>query len=142
MTRPVLALVLALIAAPAAAWLIYRLARELGFLDAPASAEHELRRTILAAIYALLLLLPVFLFGYGRGWPRFWLLFGIASGAALAFFGFAAVVAARRLWKLRHPALALPEGPAGSGSGASRLPEPSSDPAGAGSRESSTPESP
>jgi len=142
-TRSVLALVLALVAAPAAAWLVYRLARELGFLDAPVSAEHEHRRTILAALYALLLLLPAFLFGYARRWPRFWLLFGIASGAALLFFGFAAVLAARRLWKLRHPALGLTEGPAGSGSGpAPRLPDRSPDPDGGGSREGSTPESP
>src|SRR5262249_13938604 len=49
--------VLALLAAPALAWGVYRLAKELGFLDPPWNPEHEERRTIIASLYALLLFL-------------------------------------------------------------------------------------
>jgi hypothetical protein len=93
----------ALLASPAVAYLIYRLARELGFLEPPLDRQHELRRTILAALYALLLILPVFLFGYAQRWPRLWVVFGVFSGLALAFFGLSAALAAWKLWKLRHP---------------------------------------
>ena len=39
--------------------------RSSGFSIRRIDSEHELRRTILVAIYALLLFLPVFLFGFG-----------------------------------------------------------------------------
>jgi hypothetical protein len=56
-------LMLALIATPAITYLIYRLARGLGFLDPPASKEQELRRTIMVALYAFL----VFVSGRSSG---------------------------------------------------------------------------
>ena len=107
--RPVLWMLFALLAAPAIAWWIYRLARGLGFLDPPADEQHELRRTILAALYAFLLFLPILIFGFGRGWPRAWIFFGIMNGLALAIFAYAGIRAAARLWKLRHPPVVLPE---------------------------------
>ena len=103
MSRPVLILVLAMLAAPAVAYLVYRLARELGFLDPPMNLEHELRRTITLALYTLLLFLSVFLFGWGKGWPRAWIIFAVVNGLALVAFAVVGVIAGTRLWKLRHP---------------------------------------
>lgn len=119
MTRAWRYLALALLVAPALAWGVYRLARELGFLDPPWNAEHAERRTIIAALYALLLFLCVFLFGYANAWPRVWAYFGILNAVALLFFAGLGLQAVRRLWKLRHPgphapaAEAAPEDPAG-----------------------------
>lgn len=98
-----LSLILAVLASPAVAYLVYRAAKELGFLDPPADRQHELRRSILLALYALLVFLPVFLFGWERRWPRAWIVFGFASGFALLLFAAVAAVAARKLWVLRHP---------------------------------------
>jgi uncharacterized membrane protein YeiH len=110
MTRAWALFVLALVTAPALAWGVYRLARELGFLDPPWNAEHEERRTIIAALYALLLFFCVFLFGYANAWPRVWAVFGIVNALALVFFAALGVRAAVRLWRLRHPVRpALPE---------------------------------
>lgn len=103
MNRPMMFFVLALVAAPALGYLTYRLARELGFLDPPMNPEHELRRTIVIAFYALLLFLSVFLFGWGRGWPRAWIIFAIVNGLALVVFAAVGIIAGSRLWKLRHP---------------------------------------
>ena len=103
MSAQALLLLVILLASPALAYLVYRVAGELGFLDPAVDRQHELRRTILVALYALLLLLPVFLFGYARRWPRLWIVFGVFSGLALLFFGTSAVIATRRLWRLRHP---------------------------------------
>ncbi len=115
MSAPRLLLLAAVLASPVLAYLIYRAARELGFLDPPVDREHELRRQILAALYALLLFLPVFLFGWERRWPRIWIVFGVASGLALVFFAASGLVCARMLWRLRHPAEppAEPAGPSG-----------------------------
>jgi hypothetical protein len=103
MTRAWALFVLALVTAPALAWGVYRLARELGFLDPPWNAEHEERRTIIAAMYALNLFLCVFLFGYANAWPRVWAVFGIVNALALLFFAALGVRSAVRLWRLRHP---------------------------------------
>ncbi len=103
MTRPMRYFLLALVAAPLAAYYVFRLARGLGFLDPPWNPEHEQRRTIIAAIYAFLLFLCVFLFGYANAWPRVWALFGIVNALALVVFAALGIAAARRLWKLRHP---------------------------------------
>ena len=108
---------------------VYRLAKGLGFLDPPWNPEHEQRRTIVAAIYALLLFLCVFLFGYANAWPRVWAMFGIVNAAALLFFLALGAVAARKLWKMRHPAPAEP--PAALAGGIARTSpagSPSSDP--------------
>ena len=105
MTRSVLWLLVAVAASPAIAYLIYRLPRELGFLDPPRDQQHEYRRSIVLSIYCFLLFLPIFLFGYDRGWPRVWVLFGIVNGLALLTFGFFGVWSAVRLWRLRHPDL-------------------------------------
>jgi Flp pilus assembly protein TadB len=104
MTRAMRSLVLAFVVAPFLVFGVYRLARGLGFLDAPWNPEHGERRTIVAAIYALLLFLCIFLFGYANAWPRVWAIFGIVNAAALVFFLVLGVGAARRLWKMRHPA--------------------------------------
>jgi hypothetical protein len=103
MSRAVLVLALALLAAPAAAYVFHRLARGLGFLDPPLDRQHEHRRTILVALYALLLFLPVLLYGYGTGWPRAWAFLGIASGLALAVTGALGIRSAFALWRMRHP---------------------------------------
>ncbi len=108
MTRPMRYLVLALVAAPLVTYWVYRLAKGLGFLDAPWNREHEHRRTIVAALFAFVLFLSIFLFGHANAWPRVWAVFGVVNGLALAFFGATGVVAARRLWKLRHPAVEPP----------------------------------
>ena len=103
MTRPMRYLVAAVAAAPFVAWGVYRLAKELGFLDPPWNREHEQRRTILAALFALLLFGAVFLFGHANAWPRAWAIFGLIDGLALLFFAGAGLVAGWRLWKIRHP---------------------------------------
>lgn len=103
MTRPMTLLILALVATPFATWGVYRLAKGLGFLDPPWNAEHEHRRTIVVALFAFVLFFSVFLFGHANAWPRVWAIFGIVNAVALFFFGATGVVAARRLWKLRHP---------------------------------------
>jgi hypothetical protein len=102
MSRPMRLLLLALIATPAITYLIYRLARGLGFLDPPASKEQEHRRTIMVAVYAFLVFLPVLVYGYEKGWPRVWAIFGVVNGLALAFFAVLGTLAAVRLWRLRH----------------------------------------
>ncbi len=104
MTRAMRSLVLAFVVAPFVVYGVYRLARGLGFLDPPWNKEHEERRTIVATVYALLLFLCIFLFGYANAWPRVWAIFGIVNAAALVFFLALGIAAARRLWKLRHPA--------------------------------------
>lgn len=103
MTRAWRYFVLALVAAPALAWGVHRLAKQLGFLDPPWNAEHEERRTIIASLYAFLLFLCVFLFGYANAWPRVWAVFGIVNALALVFFAALGLGAVRRLWRLRHP---------------------------------------
>jgi hypothetical protein len=103
MTRAMRSLVLAFVVAPFLVYGVYRLARGLGFLDPPWNPEHEQRRTIVAAIYALLLFLCIFLWGYANAWPRVWAIFGIVNAVALVFFLGLGVLAARRLWKIRHP---------------------------------------
>jgi hypothetical protein len=108
MTRAWRWLVLAFVVAPFVVYGVFRLARGLGFLDPPWNAEHEQRRTIVAAVYALLLFLCIFLFGYANAWPRVWAIFGIVNAVALVFFLGLGVLAARRLWTLRHPAPVVP----------------------------------
>ncbi len=93
---------LALAAAPAFAYLVYRLAKGLGFLEPPIDRQHELRRTIVLAVYAFLLFLPVLFYGYEKRWPRAWVLFGFVDGLALIFFARSGLWAARSLWTLRH----------------------------------------
>jgi len=113
MTRPWKFFVLALVVTPVLAWGVYRLARELGFLDPPWNPEHEERRTIIAALYALMLSLCVFLFGYANAWPRVWAAFGVVNAVSLVFFAAVGLRAILRLWKLRHPSpAAVPEPPA------------------------------
>lgn len=103
MSRPMRYLVLAVLAAPALAYFVYRLAKGLGFLDPPWNKEHEERRTIVVALFAFVLFFSIFLFGYANSWPRVWAVFGVINGLALAIFAGAGALAARRLWKLRHP---------------------------------------
>jgi hypothetical protein len=107
MTRAMRYFVLALAATPFAAYFIYRLAKGLGFLDPPWNKEHEYRRTIGAAMYAFILFLSIFLFGYANAWPRVWAIFGVVNGLALVLFAALGASAAWKLWKLRHP----PPGP-------------------------------
>ncbi len=114
MTRPWKYFLLAIVLAPALAWGVHRLAKELGFLDPPWNPEHEERRTIVAAVYALMLGLCVFLFGYANAWPRVWAVFGVVNALALVFFAFIGLRAVHRLWKLRHPATVAPVPEAGS----------------------------
>lgn len=103
MTRPWRWLVLTLVATPALAYFIHRLAKGLGFLDPPWNQEHELRRPILAALFAFVLFLSIFLFGYANAWPRVWAIFGMVNGIALLVFAALGTTAAWRLWRLRHP---------------------------------------
>ena len=103
MSPAIVVLVAALVAAPAIAFLVYRLARGLGFLEPPADKEHEYRRTIVVALYALLLFLPVLFYGFEKRWPGAWILFGIATGLALAVTSTVAIRSAFLLWRLRHP---------------------------------------
>ncbi len=108
MTRARRLLLLALLAAPLVAYYVHRLAKGLGFLDPPWNPEHGERRTIIAALYAFLLFLCIFLFGYANAWPRVWAIFGVVNGIALLVFAGLGIVAARRLWKMRHPARSGP----------------------------------
>jgi len=103
MTRARRLLVLAFLAAPLVAFYVYRLAKGLGFFDPPWNPEHGERRTIIAALYAFLLFLCIFLFGYANAWPRVWAIFGVVNGVALLVFATIGIFAARRLWKMRHP---------------------------------------
>ena len=103
MSRPLLTMLLAICVAPAVAFLVYRLARGLGFLEPPADKQHELRREIVAALYAILIFLPVLFYGYEKAWPRAWILFGIFNGLAMLFFAVFGGRAVVLLWRLRHP---------------------------------------
>src|ERR1700693_3635334 len=103
MSRSLLTVLLAVCAAPAAAFLIYRLARGFGFLEPPADKQQEYRRTIVVALYSLLLFLLALFFGFEKGWPRAWILFGIATGLVLAVCAAVGVWSAIALWRLRHP---------------------------------------
>ena len=103
MSRPMKWFLLAVLVAPFLSYLVYRLAKGLGFLDPPWNAEHEQRRTIVAALYAFLLFLSIFLFGYANAWPRVWALFGVVNAITLLIFVGLGTTAARRLWVLRHP---------------------------------------
>jgi hypothetical protein len=103
MSRAMRYFVLALAASPFAAYFVYRLAKGLGFLDPPWSKEHEYRRTIGAAMYAFVLSLSIFLFGYANAWPRMWAIFGVVNGLALVLFAALGISAGWKLWKLRHP---------------------------------------
>ena len=119
-------LALALLVAPALAWGVYRLARELGFLDPPWNPEHEERRTIIASLYAFLLFVCVFLYGFASSWPRVWIVFGVANALALVFFAAIGLRAVRRLWRLRHP---TPEAaPPAAGASAAEEPGPGGSP--------------
>jgi cell division protein FtsW (lipid II flippase) len=122
MRGPRLLLLAAVVASPVLAYLIYRAAKALGFLDPPLDRQHELRRQILAALYAFLIFLPIFLFGWERRWPRVWIAFGVVSGLALVFFAASGLVSARSLWKLRQGA-------------ASNAGDPSADPEAPGGRQ-------
>ena len=103
MNRSVLTMLLALFVAPAVAYMVYRLARGLGFLEPPSDKQQEHRRTIIVALYALVLFLPVLFYGFEKGWPRAWILFGIATGLVLAVSAVAGIWSAIALWKMRHP---------------------------------------
>ncbi|MGH9316181.1 MAG: hypothetical protein ACRD1P_03615 [Thermoanaerobaculia bacterium] len=100
--NPLRWMLLAVIAAPVIAYFVYRLAKGLGFLEPPVDKQHEYRREIIVALYSFLLFLPVLLYGYEKGWPRAWILFGIFNVLALIFFAVSGVWSARRLWRLRH----------------------------------------
>jgi hypothetical protein len=115
MNRSLLTMLLAVCAAPAVAFLVYRLARGLGFLGPPAGKQHALRREIVVALYAFLIFLPVLFYGYEKAWPRAWILFGIFNGLAMLFFAVFGARAALLLWRLRHPGPTEParESPAG-----------------------------
>src|SRR5262249_61320788 len=54
MTRAMRLFILALLAAPAFTYFVYRLARGLGFLEPAVDKQHEYRRTILTALFAFL----------------------------------------------------------------------------------------
>ncbi|MDQ2969946.1 MAG: hypothetical protein M3R34_02295 [Acidobacteriota bacterium] len=108
MTHPFVWMAVAIVASPALAWLVYRIAKGLGFLEPPADRQHELRRTIVVAVYAFLLFLPVLFYGFEKGWPRAWVIFGGMVGLALLFFAGSGVWSARELWKVRHPASVPP----------------------------------
>ncbi|MEO8432582.1 MAG: hypothetical protein ABI592_13805 [Acidobacteriota bacterium] len=104
MKRSFLWMALVLAATPGFTWLVYRLARGLGFLDPPRDREQELRRTIVVALYALLLFLPVIFYGFEKRWPPAWVIFGSLVGLVLVVFAAAGVWSASRLWRIRHPA--------------------------------------
>lgn len=103
MTRAMRLFVLALLVAPVFTFFVYRLARGLGFLDPPRDRQQEYRRTILTALFAFVLFLPILLFGFANDWPRIWRIFGVINALALALFAVIGGVAALRLWRLRHP---------------------------------------
>ena len=108
MSRSALTMLAALAVAFAVAFLVYRLARGLGFLEPPADQQHALRREIVVALYAFLIFLPVLFYGYEKAWPRAWIIFGIFNGLAMLFFAVFGGRAALRLWRLRHPGPAEP----------------------------------
>lgn len=108
MSRSFLTMLAALGVAPAVAFLVYRLARGLGFLEPPADQQQALRREIVVALYAILIFLPVLFYGYEKGWPRAWIIFGVFNGLAMLFFAVFGGRAALRLWRLRHPGPAVP----------------------------------
>ncbi|HTD53559.1 MAG TPA: hypothetical protein VK780_11090 [Thermoanaerobaculia bacterium] len=103
MNNAALWFLVAILVAPAASYFVYRVARGLGFLDPPVDRQHELRRTILVSIYCFLLFLPVGIYGFEKGWPRVWILFGILLSLTLVFFAAGGILAGLRLWKIRHP---------------------------------------
>jgi drug/metabolite transporter superfamily protein YnfA len=103
MNRPWRNFALAVAAAPFLTYFLYRLAKELGFLDPPWNREHEERRTIVVALFAFVLFASIFLFGHANAWPRVWAIFGVINAVALLFFAATGALAARRLWKIRHP---------------------------------------
>jgi len=105
MTRAMRLFVLALLVAPVFTFFVYRVARGLGFLDPPRDRQQEYRRTILTALFAFVLFLPILLFGFANDWPRIRRIFGILNAVALAVFALIGGVAALRLWRLRHPPL-------------------------------------
>jgi hypothetical protein len=107
MSRSALWLLVTVLAAPAVGYFVYRLARGLGFLDAPIDRQHELRRTILVSLYCFLLFLPVAIYGFEKGWPRVWILFGILLSLTLVFFAAGGILAVVRLWRIRHPQAGL-----------------------------------
>ena len=107
MNRSALWFLVAILVAPGASYLVYRVARGLGFLDPPADRQHELRRTILVSVYCFLLFLPVGIYGFEKGWPRVWILFGILLSLTLVFFAAGGILAGVRLWKIRHPPVGL-----------------------------------
>jgi hypothetical protein len=103
MSRSALWLLVTILASPAAAYFVYRLARGLGFLEPPVDRQHELRRTILVSLYCFLFFLPVGIYGFEKGWPRVWILFGILLSLTLVFFAAGGILAGVRLWRIRHP---------------------------------------
>ncbi len=107
MSRSALWLLVTILAAPAAGYFVYRVARGLGFLEPPVDRQHELRRTILVSLYCFLLFLPAGIYGFEKGWPRVWILFGILLSLALVFFAAGGILAAVRLWRIRHPQAGL-----------------------------------
>jgi uncharacterized membrane protein len=115
MTRAMRLFILSLLVAPVLAYFVYRLARGLGFLDPPRDRQQEFRRTILTALFAFVLFLPILLFGFANDWPRVWRIFGVINALALAFFALIGGVAALRLWRLRHPQEEEAQAPGGGG---------------------------
>jgi hypothetical protein len=103
MNRSALWFLVTVLAAPGAGYFVYRVARGLGFLDPPVDRQHELRRTILVSLYCFLLFLPVAIYGFEKGWPRVWILFGILLSLTLVFFAAGGILAGVRLWRIRHP---------------------------------------
>jgi hypothetical protein len=103
MNRSALWFLVTILAAPGASYLVYRAARGLGFLDPPVDRQHELRRTILVSLYCFLLFLPVGIYGFEKGWPRVWILFGILLSLTMVFFAAGGILAGVRLWRIRHP---------------------------------------
>jgi len=110
MNGSIIWLVVAVLASPAVAYFVYRLAKELGFLDPPIDRQHDLKRTIVVSLYAFLLFLPVGIYGTEKQWPRVWVFFGLMVGVAMAIFAYGGIRATRELWKLRHPEPAVPVG--------------------------------
>ena len=107
MNRSALWFLVTILAAPGAGYFVYRVARGLGFLDPPVDRQHELRRTILVSLYCFLLFLPAGIYGFEKGWPRVWILFGILLSLTLVFFAAGGILAAVRLWRIRHPQAGL-----------------------------------
>ncbi len=68
-------------------FVVYRLAQGPRLpRSAAATGSTSIRRTILTALFAFLLFLPILLFGFANDWPRVWRIFGIVNGLALVFF--------------------------------------------------------